>query len=275
MKEVLKNHANNFKLILSDFVLNLKAENFGEKALKEAILYSLTEGNPKFIRSFLCYEGAKMTGKETDEDVKKIAIAIEMMHCYSLIHDYLPCMDNSDFRRGVLACHKKFGESTAVLSANALQVMAFEVLSGISKVSALPKVIKEFCNVSGFCGIMSGQVLDLEKTFKQKEFDTMNYKKTGVLIEFCLTSVAILFEKQDLMAKLKNFGKNLGLLYQMQDDMIDEGEESYSYINHFKGRANLAQEILKLANYCKKEIASFPKNQVLIELVNFVIEREA
>jgi geranylgeranyl pyrophosphate synthase len=273
LKEALKLHTTNFINILKDFLSGVKVENSGEKRLLDAISYSLINSNAKYIRSFLVIETAKMLGFNTTEDVKKLAIATEMIHCYSLIHDDLPAMDNSNFRRGVDACHIKFGESTAIMAGNAIQVMAFDVLSSISKPEIALKLIKEMANVCGLKGILGGQVIDLSPKLKEEEFDEMNYKKTGVLIEFCLNSVAILFETKEHVSNLKMYGKNLGIAYQMQDDILDEGESEYSYINHFKTRDLLKKSLKERLKTCEEAIVGFNFNFTLLDLLKFLEKR--
>jgi geranylgeranyl pyrophosphate synthase len=178
-------------------------------------------------------------------------------------------MDNSEFRRGVSAVHKKFGESTAILAGNSLQVMAFEVLVRLKNFD----IIKEFCKVAGFNGVMSGQVLDLNPEFKKNEFEEMSYKKTGVLIEFCLTSTAILLKREDVIYKLKEYGKNLGIAYQMQDDLLDEGEGGYSYLTHLGGRKFLEDKLQETIEICKQSIVNIANNDVLFNLPKALSKR--
>jgi geranylgeranyl pyrophosphate synthase len=269
MKEVLQLHAEEFKKILKNEIEGINTYNSGEEELKSAILYSLIEGNPKFIRSFIVYEVAKMLSNDVIENVKNLAMAVEMIHAYSLIHDDLPAMDNSNLRRGVEATHIKFSQSTAILAGNSLQVMAFEVLAKIGNY----RIIQDFCSTVGLRGIMSGQVLDLSPKFKQFEFEEMNYKKTGVLIEFCLTAPAILLGREEELQSLKIYGKHLGLAYQMQDDLLDEGEQGYSYINYFNGVEELKNNLKDTVKICKEIMSKFPKNNILLNLPEFLAKR--
>ena len=157
-----------------------------------------------------------------------IGAAVECIHAYSLIHDDLPCMDNDSIRRGKPSTHIKFGESTAVLAGNSLLTMAFEILSAESlKVSEKAKVnlIKKLCECSGHLGIAGGQFLDLsfehKKISKLKIID-MEIKKTGKLFSFCCMAPGILKDKKkETIKSLEKIGSNIGLLFQIADDLID------------------------------------------------------
>ena len=275
MQNLLQNHKINFIKILTNFVDSIKFQDIGEKLIIDAIRYSLIDENAKYIRSFIVLEVAKMLEIKDFTDVIKIAIATEVMHCYSLIHDDLPSMDNSDTRRGKPSCHKKFSESTAILTGNAMQVLAFKEVLSCSNTNHGLKIFTELCKVVGFEGILSGQVLDLDKNLKRQEFDLMNYKKTGVLFEFCLTSVAILCDREDLIYSLKLYGKHLGIAYQMQDDLLDEEEDEYSYIVKFQDRNILLKEIEKEINDCKNYISHLKNNEVLILLPQMLSKRKS
>lgn len=271
--ELLVNHKNNFIIILSDFLNSINPKDEGEKEIIDAIKYSLIDENAKYIRSFIILEVAKMLEVKHFSDIVKLAIATELIHCYSLIHDDLPGMDNSDLRRGKLSCHKKFTESTAILTGNAMQVMAFKEIISISNTACSIKIIQELFTVVGLEGILSGQVLDLNKALKRKEFDIMNHKKTGVLFEFCLTSVAILCNREDLIPSLKLYGKHLGVAYQMQDDLLDAEEDDYSYMVKFESKNTLSNEIINEVNKCKLAISHIKNNEVLTLLPQILSKR--
>jgi farnesyl diphosphate synthase len=157
-----------------------------------------------------------------------IGAAVECIHAYSLIHDDLPCMDDDKLRRGKPSTHIKFGESTAVLAGNSLLTMAFEILTSSSlKVKEKIKVdlVRKLSQSSGHLGIAGGQYLDLnfekKKISKNKIID-MEIKKTGRLFSFCCAVPAIIKKKNDKDIKfLENIGANIGLLFQIADDLID------------------------------------------------------
>ena len=157
-----------------------------------------------------------------------LGAAVECIHAYSLIHDDLPCMDNDSIRRGKLSTHVKFGESTAVLAGNSLSTMAFEILShkdlNISeniKIDLINKISKS----SGHLGVAGGQYLDLSYEYKKisrKKIIEMEIKKTGKLFSFCCAAPLILKKRNySEIKKFENIGADIGLLFQVADDLID------------------------------------------------------
>ena len=164
-----------------------------------------------------------------------IGAAIECIHAYSLIHDDLPCMDNDELRRGKPSTHIKFGESTAVLAGNSLLTMAFEILTSANlKIDKKTKVdlVQKLSESSGHIGIAGGQYLDL--SFESKKVSKNKIiKKTGKLFSFCCAVPAIIKKKNDKDIKFfENIGANIGLLFQIADDLID-----------FKGSTKFAGKI--------------------------------
>ena len=165
-----------------------------------------------------------------------IGAAVECIHAYSLIHDDLPCMDNDTIRRGKPSTHIKFGESTAVLAGNSLLTMAFEILSfnGL-KISKNIKVdlINRISASSGHLGIAGGQYLDLSyerKKISKKKIIEMEIKKTGKLFSFCCAVPLIIKNKsRNEIRRFENIGSEIGLLFQVADDLID-----------FKGNSKVA-----------------------------------
>jgi farnesyl diphosphate synthase len=157
-----------------------------------------------------------------------IGSAVECIHAYSLIHDDLPCMDNDSIRRGKPSTHVKFGESTAVLAGNSLLTMAFEILSHKDlNVSEKTKInlINKISESSGHLGIAGGQYLDLSfehKRIPKKRIVEMEIKKTGKLFSFCCVAPLILKKKNKKeIKKFENIGADIGLLFQVADDLID------------------------------------------------------
>jgi geranylgeranyl pyrophosphate synthase len=193
--------------------------------LYHAMKYGLFSGGKKF-RSYLIVN----SGKIFNLDYKKlitIGAAVECMHSYSLIHDDLPSMDNDDFRRGKKSTHKVFGESTAILAGNSLLTLAFEILSSnkmICNYKSKSDLVYALASSAGYAGIAGGQFLDLKfekmKVSKELIVDMQN-KKTGELISFCSESAAILAGKEKERKFLKNIGLDIGLLFQITDDLLD------------------------------------------------------
>ncbi len=157
-----------------------------------------------------------------------IGSAVECIHAYSLIHDDLPCMDDDSVRRGKPSTHTKFGESTAVLAGNSLLTMAFEILSHKDlDISEKTKVnlINKISESSGHLGIAGGQYLDLSyehKKVSKKKVIEMEIKKTGKLFSFCCVAPLIIKKKnKEEIKKFENIGADIGLLFQVADDLID------------------------------------------------------
>jgi farnesyl diphosphate synthase len=157
-----------------------------------------------------------------------IGAAVECIHAYSLIHDDLPCMDNDSVRRGKASTHIKFGESTAVLAGNSLLTMAFEILShkdlNISEKIKI-NLINKISESSGHLGIAGGQYLDLSyerKKVSKRKIIEMEIKKTGKLFSFCCVAPLIIKKKNKKeIKKFENIGADIGLLFQVADDLID------------------------------------------------------
>jgi len=157
-----------------------------------------------------------------------LGAAVECIHAYSLIHDDLPCMDNDSIRRGKPSTHIKFGESTAVLAGNSLLTMAFEILShkdlNLSEKIKI-NLINRISESSGHLGIAGGQYLDLSfehKKISKKRIIEMEIKKTGKLFSFCCVAPLIIRNKSKKeINKFENIGANIGLLFQVADDLID------------------------------------------------------
>ena len=157
-----------------------------------------------------------------------VGSAVECIHAYSLIHDDLPCMDDDSIRRGKPSTHIKFGESTAVLAGNSLLTMAFEILSHKDlNLNAKTKInlINKISESSGHLGIAGGQYLDLsfeKKKISKKRIIEMEIKKTGKLFSFCCVAPLIIKNKKvKEITKFENIGSDIGLLFQLADDLID------------------------------------------------------
>ena len=209
---------------------NLFLERFFNKQknshLSNAMKYGLFPGGKKIRSKILIDIGSLFSIKH--KTLIAIGAAVECIHAYSLIHDDLPCMDNDNIRRGKPSTHIKFGESTAVLAGNSLLTMAFEILSSPElKLSEKIKInlIKKLSECSGHLGIAGGQYLDLK--YEKKKVSTnkiieMEIKKTGKLFSFCCVAPVIIKKKYNSDLKFfENIGSDIGLLFQIADDLID------------------------------------------------------
>ncbi|CAM2916188.1 geranyltranstransferase [Legionella steigerwaltii] len=207
----------------------IKESSVPATTIRSAINYSLFPGG-KRIRPILVY----LTGSLLELDLKildVIAAAIELTHCYSLIHDDLPAMDNDDLRRGKPSCHKAFDEATAILVGDGMQALAIEVLlTNLSLLLQPEQVIAvtlELVKASGISGMVSGQSLDLSELAKsstgEEQLREIHYLKTGRLILACIEMVLNArssIPEADKVA-LRTYASHLGIVFQMQDDYLD------------------------------------------------------
>ncbi|HDX9656325.1 TPA: (2E,6E)-farnesyl diphosphate synthase [Bacillus toyonensis] len=200
--------------------------------LREAMAYSLEAGG-KRLRPLLLFATLQAFGKERNLGVGA-ACALEMIHTYSLVHDDLPCMDDDDLRRGKPTNHKVFGEAMAVLAGDGLLTYAFQIVMAYEQkeISAEKKVrlVLELAKAAGSEGMVGGQVADMEAEGKQLTIDELEYihkHKTGKLLEFAVLAGAILSNAtKEQEEKLLEFAKNIGLAFQIRDDILDvEGTE--------------------------------------------------
>lgn len=206
----------------------LPDEQVNPVELHRAMRYSVLAPG-KRVRPILVYATASALGLGL-QLVDGIAAAVEIIHAYSLIHDDLPAMDNDDLRRGRPTCHRKFGEATAILAGDALQALAFYILSHDDNMTrsskARLKMIEKLSLFSGSRGMAGGQAIDLEsvgKTLNIAELETMHIHKTGALIRTCI-QLSALSSKQhgaEQLRALDTYAKCVGLSFQVQDDILD------------------------------------------------------
>ncbi len=206
------------------FKENLEKINAPER-LREAILYSTLNGGKRLRALLVLASGELFNAKETE--LFQIAIAIESIHAYSLIHDDLPAMDNDDYRRGKPTCHKAFDEATAILAGDALLTYSFECLGNITSMSAEKRlqIIKLFSEAAGSSGMVGGQYLDLESEdtlIPLSTLERIHRKKTGALIKAAILGGAIAGNADsDSYNRLSIYADNIGLAFQIKDDILD------------------------------------------------------
>jgi farnesyl diphosphate synthase len=221
MKNKLNKISKDINIFLKKFIKKQKKTN-----LISSMKYGLFPGGKKIRSKILLDLG--LLFNVNYKTLIKIGAAVECIHAYSLIHDDLPCMDNDNLRRGKPSTHIKFGESTAVLAGNSLLTMSFEILSD-PKLMITDKIkvnlIKKLSESSGHSGIAGGQYLDLNfenKKISQKKITDMEIKKTGKLFSFCCMVPAIIKNKNiDTIKFFEKIGAEIGLLFQIADDLID------------------------------------------------------
>ena len=255
--------------------------------------YGLFSGGKK-IRSKIMVD----VGKIFNVDYKKLIIvgaAVECIHSYSLIHDDLPCMDNDKTRRGKPSTHIKFGESTAVLAGNSLLILAYEILgkelTGIDDKTKI-NLIKKISECSGHLGIAGGQYLDLSyehKKVSKKKITEMEIKKTGKLFSFCCAVPLIMKKKGEKEIRIfENIGAEIGLLFQIADDLIDyTGQSSIvgkkTKKDEMQGKATLIsllghKNAIKYSNKLilklNKKISKYgSKSNDLINTLDYILNR--
>lgn len=263
------------------------------KNIYQAMEYSFYAGG-KRIRPVLCMASYNMFAQDIIR-IMPVAFAIERIHTYSLIHDDLPIMDNDDLRRGRPTCHKVFGEKIAFLAGDGLLNSAFETLSNFivnsDDMVKASKAVALISKASGCDGMIGGQVIDIESENKEIEKELileMYEKKTSALLYASVCSGAIVGGADDQqVAKLKQFSVNLGLAFQIKDDILDiEGDEKLlgkpvgsdcenkkSTIVQKLGLAEAKKLCSHYTDIALESINDIENNEFLKELAKKLIER--
>ncbi|MFS0561964.1 polyprenyl synthetase family protein [Terribacillus sp. 179-K 1B1 HS] len=232
MSESLQDYLKTGQHRLNEYIMELlEKDKMLPDTLAESVMYSMRAGG-KRLRPILMLAAFESFGGQGDK-VLPVAAALEMVHTYSLIHDDLPAMDDDDFRRGQLTNHKKFGEATAILAGDALLTRSFSVIGQASAIRPDEKVylMSYLSEAAGATGMIAGQALDMEAEDKEStlyELEQIHNLKTGKLLTYAIVAGAFLagakLEKLELM---KRFGTYIGLIFQIQDDILDvTGDES-------------------------------------------------
>lgn len=260
----------------------------GNNPLIEAMRYSLMAGG-KRVRPVLMLAAADMLSVP-EERVLHFAVAIEMIHTYSLIHDDLPAMDNDDFRRGKPSCHKKFGEGQAILAGDALLNQAFELcLSAVCDAGTL-KAARLIGAAAGAGGMISGQSSDLKcensEIISEKDLKYIIENKTAKMIKVPLTAAsAIAGDKY--MKELSSFGNALGFMFQVTDDILDVEGDSESLGKTagkdsaagkltsvgFYGLAGAKKYAAKLYEEAVSSIENIPDSEFLLDFAKKIYQR--
>jgi geranylgeranyl diphosphate synthase type II len=235
--------------------------------LHEAIRYAVLPGG-KRIRPAVAIASCEAFGGRA-EDAVPAACAVELIHCYSLVHDDLPCMDDADTRRGRPSCHVKFGEAMAVLVGDALQAMAFEAVSKHPQAAALSGELARF---AGSRGLVGGQVLDLRKgPGDAKGVREIHLRKTAALFE-CSSRMGAWSSGRRSASDLDRagrFGRALGLLFQAVDDLLDREEEPDKLtVPGVLGVEGALAEAKRLARAARKAAVRAPR---FAQIADFVL----
>lgn len=259
-------------------IIEKKISTYYDKDYKlaEALFYAMDSG--KRIRANLYFETLKMLDHQISELDVDFALAIEMVHAYSLVHDDLPAMDNDDFRRGKPSMHKKFGEDIAILAGDALLNEASLLIFDIAnKNSTYIKAGRYLFNHTGYKGMIDGQVLDLRhpKTYDKDYLLNVYDKKTSDLFKACIVSAALISQVDEKATKiLEDYAYNLGLAYQIQDDLLENTYKDELNILNVMAKTD-AIYLLDIINAKAREnILQFKKNDFLLFLVDYLSVRE-
>lgn len=238
--------------------------------LYEAFKYSLTVGG-KRLRPLLCLSVANSISEDYTK-VLDLAVAIEFIHNYSLVHDDLPGMDNDKYRRSNLTTHAKFGEYVGILTGDALLTEAFSIIAK-SNLNNKDKIIEFLCDSIGMRGMIYGQYLDMlyeNKKVDEKTLKLIHKNKTGALIRASIICPLLHFNKYD--EKYEEISCLLGYIYQLQDDIFDsiDKEDNSNYVNVI----GLEKTKAYLNEYVDKIKKLLPKETSFERLVLKIIERK-
>jgi len=263
-------------------------------SIHAAMRHSVFAGG-KRLRPILCMEAAQMIQGCVPLGVEELGAALEMLHTYSLIHDDLPALDNDDLRRGRPTCHKAFGEATAILAGDALQTRAYEVLAKLHcSAEARVSIISEIAYATGsVAGMIGGQVMDLEAEHHRPDAKTLEYihrSKTGALLTASVVTGGLYADASPAQIQgLRGFGQNIGLAFQIVDDVLDVTQSSeqlgktagkdsahdkatYPALFGIEASLKKADELVSAACVALDQFAD--RGQSLREIARFLVERK-
>lgn len=267
-----------------------------QSVVLEAMEYSLTAGG-KRLRPMLILEFYRMCGGEDIDKLVKLACSVELIHTYSLIHDDLPCMDNDDFRRGKPSCHKAFTEDIALLAGDALNTLAFEVITdcameGTISAETAVMLVSVLAKAIGTDGMIGGQVIDLETENEVIDIETLNRLqscKTGALIEAACVMGVILSGKMEYIPAAADYAQAMGRAFQIVDDILDVtgtfeelgkpiGSDSEQHKNTYVSLLGLQRSRQKAAQLTVTALGAlkkFDNNEFMFELTQELLERRS
>ena len=261
-----------------------------DSQVSKAMLHTVLAPS-KCIRAGIVRAAAELEGTLKKESINNLETAVEAMHSYSLIHDDLPAMDDDDMRRGQASCHIAYGEATAILAGDALHSLAYEIVANDAHLSNEQKVniIKLLSDSCGFNGMILGQQLDLESEgLDTGDINKIHALKTGRLIS---ASLAMPITNSKLRIKLKSVGEDIGLAFQIMDDVLEVtasstalGKDSKSDVKNNKltyvsvyGLETAIKNAEKLIEQSKNKIIDLDGNlnsKSLLEICDFIISRD-
>ena len=248
----------------------------------------------KCIRAGLIYASGNLNKEISNYALTDMAVSIELMHTYSLIHDDLPAMDNDDVRRGQASNHIKFDEATAILTGDALQALAYETIASSTNLTELQKIesIQALTSACGHKGMILGQQYDLDaESNEYDDIQKIHELKTGKLIQVAISMPHLGNRKQDnVQMILHDIGKDLGLAFQIMDDVLEVSSDSatlgksnqsditnqkLTYVSAFGEKASVEQANTLSNNCISKLKDSFALEEIndLLSLAKFMVER--
>ncbi len=290
-KQMMTKRVNDVEDILKNYLPTDEKLTF---TITDAMKYS-TLSNGKRIRAIMMLETYKMFNGDGDV-INPFVAAIEMIHAYSLVHDDLPALDNDEYRRGALSTHAKYGEAMGILCGDALLNYAFETVAKAFDIECNERVARAFkvlATKAGITGMIGGQVVDVETEGYEIDADTMMFihkNKTAALIEASLMIGAILAgSNEDEIAKVESIGTNVGLAFQIQDDILDvtstteelgkpvgsdDKNNKNTYVK-YKGLEEAKREVEEISNRAIETLDSLSvTNEFLRELIKSMITRK-
>lgn len=267
------------------------------KKVSEAAAYSLSAGG-KHLRAVLMWKFCEMCGGRITRELVDVFCTIELIHTFSLIHDDLPCMDNDDYRRGKLSCHKVFGEAVALLAGDALEALAFEIIAkkaaeGCVTCEQAVELITILGNAVGINGMIGGQTIDmLSENAKLDEavLSELQKKKTGALIAAaCKMGCVIANADESELAAAERYAEYLGLAFQIRDDILDvtgsfeqlgkpigsdmdKGKATYVSLLGVEASEKLCAELTEKA---VAALSCFNDSRFLSELALYLVDRRS
>lgn len=281
-EQFISENRNSLNIYAKEYIENIEIPEL----LKESIIYSLVNDGKK-IRPLSFLYLLKFYNIDYKEYFD-VALAIELVHTYSLVHDDLPEMDNDDYRWGKPTNHRVYGQDIAVLTGDSMLTLAFEVLSKANINDTLKvNLIQQFANYSGAMGMIAGQVYDV----KQKNYQVdanylklMHSLKTGRLIELPLDFACKIARKESDLDYIRSFGKELGIAYQIKDDILDyygefekigklpSDEDMITYLSFYG--IDECKELLEKHTTNAIEISRKLENNLLEDFANYLLKRD-
>lgn len=294
VEPILKRHSETVKSFFQTLASRFAD---GPDRLNESVAYSLMAGGKRLRPALLleCFEACSSGPIDVNgpdyRSALAAAAAMELIHTFSLVHDDLPAMDNDDLRRGRPTNHIVFGEAMAILAGDAMVTIAFQIIAEDAQSAIVPALVKELASASGPCGMIGGQVLDIDGENKQltlPELQRLHRMKTGALLVASCRMGAIAAGRADRLPLVTEFGRHLGLAFQIVDDVLDvtstsekmgkatnkdskKGKNTYPSLLGLEASQKEADKQLSAALESLTPLGS--KGDRLAALARFVVER--